>query len=93
MTSNNDLKKYDDMIFNPLRFDINSTRNGYVDIKTDDNLHKCSYITPDKVHLNEVESCNTFNLLNVNIRSIYTRALWSPPFISLRGSLQRQQLA
>ncbi len=43
-----DLDQYDNMIFNPLRFENNSNNKVYNDISSNNNLHKCSYITPDQ---------------------------------------------
>ena len=66
------LTKYDNMIFNPLRFDCNSTSKVYNDItnSVNDTTHKCSYMTPEQFHADPKASSGKFNLLNVNIRSL-----------------------
>ena len=60
------------MIFNPLRFDCNSTSKVYNDItnSVNDTTHKCSYMTPELFHADPKASSGKFNLLNVNIRSL-----------------------
>ena len=60
------LQKYDDMIFNPLRFDNNSTSKVFNDI-SNDNIHKCYYSTPEEFRLG---TCGKMNFLNANIRSL-----------------------
>ena len=66
------LAKYDNMIFNPLRFDCNPTSKAYNDITNSINetTHKCSYMTPTQFHADPKASSGKFNLLNVNIRSL-----------------------
>ena len=66
------LTKYDNMIYNPLRFDCNSTSEVYNDItnSVNDTTHKCSYLTPEQFHADPKASSGKFNLLNVNIRSL-----------------------
>ena len=63
-------QKYDDMVFNPLRFDHNSTSKPYNDAIGNDNIHKCSYLTPDQFCIDPNEGSGKLNLLNVNIRSL-----------------------
>ena len=63
-------QKYDDMIFNPLRFDFNSTNKAYNDVANEEFTHKCPYVTPEQFGQNTKESCGKLNLLNVNIRSL-----------------------
>ena len=70
--TNVDLKKYDDMIFNPLRFDHN-TKIGktYKDVvnNSTETAHECLYQTPEQFSL-DTNVTGNFNLLNINIRSI-----------------------
>ena len=60
------------MIFNPLRFDCNSTSKVYNDITKSVNVttHKCYYMTPEQFHADPKASSGKFNLLNGNIRSL-----------------------
>ena len=46
--TNVDFQRYDDMIFNPLRFDFNSTKKAYNDIVSEEFIHKCPYLTPEQ---------------------------------------------
>ena len=65
-----DFQKYDDMIFNPLRFDHNPTSKAYNDITSSDNIHKCSYLTPEQFRVDRIASSGKNKFLNVNIRSL-----------------------
>ena len=67
--TNVDFQKYDNMIFNPLKFDFNSNKT-YNDVTSDDITHKCSYLTPEQFRLDLKVSSGKLNLLNVNIRSL-----------------------
>jgi len=68
---NVDLKKYDEMIFNPLRFDCDTTNKGYNDVVDNEFTHKCTYLTPDQFCSVDSNAPNgNLNLLNVNIRSL-----------------------
>ena len=67
--TNVDFQKYDNMIFNPLKFDFNSNKT-YNDVTSDDITHKCSYLTPEQFRLDPKASSGKLNLLNVNIRSL-----------------------
>ena len=64
-----DFQKYDDMVFNPLRFD-NSTEKIYNDVTSNENIHKCSYLTNEQFRADPNASSGQNNFLNVNIRSI-----------------------
>ena len=65
------LEKYNKMVFNPLRFDCNSTTKKYNDVVNDnDDIHECSYLTPEQFCLDSNASCGKFSFLNVNIRSL-----------------------
>ena len=68
--TNVDFQKYDDMIFNPLRFDSNSAGKVYNDVTCNETIHKCSYLTPEQFRSDPNASAGKINLLNVNIRSI-----------------------
>ena len=65
-----DFQKYDDMIFNPLRFDNNSTHKIYTDVTRNENIHNCSYLTPEQFRLDPNASRGKINFMNVNIRSL-----------------------
>ena len=67
-----DFKKYDNMIFNPLRFDSNNTEKTYNDIVNSNNggIHECSYLTPEQFCTDPNANRGNFNLLNVNTRSL-----------------------
>ena len=67
-----DFKKYDNMSFNPLRFDSNNTEKAYNDIVDSNNggIHECSYLTPEQFRRDLNVTRGNFNLLNVNIRSL-----------------------
>ena len=65
--TNVDFQKYDNMIFNPLKFDFNSNKT-YNDVTSDDITHKCSYLTPEQFRSDPKVSSGKLNLLNVNIR-------------------------
>ena len=65
-----EIPKYDEMIFNPLKFESNSFGKAYIDINNDDAIHKCSYLTPEQFRLDNNASSGKLNLLNVNIRSL-----------------------
>ena len=58
------------MIFNPLRFDHNPTSKAYNDITSSDNIHKCSYLTPEQFRVDRIASSGKNKFLNVNIRSL-----------------------
>ena len=58
------------MIFNPLRFDFNSTNKAYNYVTSEEFIHICPYMPPEQFCLDSNESCGKFNLLNVNIRSL-----------------------
>ena len=68
--TNVDFQKYDDMIFNPLRFDNNSMNKIYTDVTRNDNIHNCSYLTPEQFRLDPNASRGKINFMNVNIRSL-----------------------
>ena len=70
--TNVDLQKYDNMIFNPLKFDCNSIDKCYNDVinSNNDDIHECTYLTPDRFCSDSTASSGTFNFLNVNIRSL-----------------------
>ena len=55
------------MIFNPLRFDCNSTSKVYIDITNSVNDTTRYYMTPEQFHADPKASSGKFNLLNVNI--------------------------
>ena len=65
-----DLKRYDEMIFNPLRFDCNPTEKRFNDAVNDDGIYECSYLTPEQFCLDSNATCGKFSFLNVNIRSL-----------------------
>ena len=67
-----DLHKYDNMVFNPLRFDSKITKNGYSDVVENDidGIHECTYHTPVQFYSDIKASSGKFNFLNVNIRSL-----------------------
>ena len=66
-----DFKKYDDMIFNPLRFDSNNTEKNYSDVvHNNDDIHECPYLTPEEFSTDPNVNRGNFNLLNINIRSL-----------------------
>ena len=67
---NLDLEKYDNMIFNPLRFEAESVNKAYNDVVPNDATHSCSYVTPKQFNRDKNVDNGTINLLNVNIRSI-----------------------
>ena len=59
------------MIFNPLRFDSINTGKNYNDIvNNNDDIHECSYLTPEQFCLDQNANRGNFNLSNVNIRSL-----------------------
>ena len=64
-----DLTKCDNMIFNPLKFDCNSIYKCYNDVHNDD-IHECTYLTPEKFCSDSTASSGKLNFLNVNIRSL-----------------------
>ena len=64
-----DLTKYDNMIFNPLTFVCNSINKCYNDVDNED-IHECTYLTPEKFCSDSTASSGKFNFLNVNIRSL-----------------------
>ena len=67
-----DLQKYDEMVFNPLRFDYNTEKcfNEIVDDAVSD-VYKCNYITPEQFCSNSnADSYGKLSFLNVNIRSL-----------------------
>ena len=68
--TNVDFQTYDKMLFNPLRFDHNTTSKDYNYVTCADNIHKCFYLTPEQFRedRNEISGKNIF--LNVNIRSL-----------------------
>ncbi len=67
--SKTDFDKYDNMIFSPLRFDHETNGKAYNDVVRDDDVHQCSYLTPDQFRKNtNVKNCKT-NCLNI-------RSLW-----------------
>ena len=68
--TNVDFQKYDKMLFNPLRFDHNTTSKAYNDVTCADNIHKCSYLTPEQFREDHSEISGKNNFLNVNIRSL-----------------------
>ena len=68
--TNVDFQKYDKMIFNPFRFDHNTTSKAYNDVTCADNIHKCSYLTPEQFREDHSEISGKNNFLNVNIRSL-----------------------
>ena len=67
-----DFKKYDNMIFKPLRFDSNNTEKTYNDIvdSNNDGIYECSYLTPEQFCRDPNANRGNFNLSNVNIRSM-----------------------
>ena len=65
-----DFQKYDKMLFNPLRFEHNTTSKAYNDVTCADNIHKCSYLTPEQFRADRNEISRKNNFLNVNIRSL-----------------------
>ena len=68
--SSTDFTKYDDMIFNPLRFDHETNGKAYNDIVDDKDIHKCSYLTPDQFIIDANTKPSKTNFLNINIRSL-----------------------
>ena len=58
------------MLFNPLRFEHNTTSKAYNDVTCADNIHKCSYLTPEQFRADHNDISGKNNLLNVNIRSL-----------------------
>ena len=65
-----DFQKYDKMLFNFLRFEYNTTSKAYNDVTCADNIHKCSYLTPEQFWTDRNEISEKNNFLNVNIRSL-----------------------
>ena len=65
-----DFQKYDKMLFNPLRFDYNPTSKSFNDVTCADNIHKCSYLTPEQFREDGSENSGKNKFLNVNIRSL-----------------------
>ncbi len=65
-----DFTKYNDMVFNPQRFDYNNGKLYHdVDCGTD-TAHECLYQTPDQFSSDSNANLGKLNFLNVNIRSI-----------------------
>jgi hypothetical protein len=58
------------MIFNPLRFDSESTEKNYSDITNNTGSHVCSYLTPEQFCPDSNTIHGKFNVLNLNIRSL-----------------------
>ena len=73
-----DFKNYDNMIFNPQRFDSNNTEKTYNDIVDSHNggIHECSYLTLEQFCRHSDTNCGNFNLLDVNIRSLIGQKFW-----------------
>ena len=65
-----DFQKYDDMIFNPLRFNSDSSSGKAYNDTCDETMHKCTYLTPEQFRLDPEASRRNLKLLNANIRSI-----------------------
>jgi len=68
-----DLIRYDNMIFNPIRFDLNSSNKNYSDVTEQINevCHECVYRTPEQFSLESSATVNgKLNFLNVNVRSL-----------------------
>ena len=61
-----DFKKYDSIIFNPLRFDSNNTEKTYDDVVDSNNggIRECSYLTPEQFCKDSSANRGNFNLLN-----------------------------
>ena len=58
------------MIFNPLRFNSDSTSGKAYNDTCDETMHKCTYLTPEQFRLDPEASRRNLKLLNANIRSI-----------------------
>ena len=54
--TNVDFQKYDDTLFNPLRFDHNPTSKAYNNITSSDNIHESSYQTPEQFRVDRTIS-------------------------------------
>ena len=69
--SNLNLDKYDNMAFNPLRFEnINNRQDKQDDIVNVEHIPTCTYLTTDEFHQNLNRNNNNFTILSANIRSI-----------------------
>ena len=52
-------KKYDDMVFIRLKFDLSSSDKCYSDlVNANNDIHKCTYLTPDQFNLSSSPGVN-----------------------------------
>lgn len=61
------IDKYDNMMFNPIRFQNNSKEDDFIETN---HVSKCNYMTPEEFGLKYNCTESNFSILNANIRSI-----------------------
>ena len=69
--SNINFDKYDNMVFNPLRFEATSKRDDHDhEMYKVDKMPNSNYVTPEEFNYHQNGNSDNLSILNVNIRSI-----------------------